>query len=309
MSFKSFFGAIWHALFYFAVYFLSQIIVVNWASIAISAYCAATVDHSRFLPEGISDISMLTADQLRVYNDALTKWLTDETLRIIDTLTMPLTLVSGILCLIAFVVLFRMRKKKLTVEAGITRLPLSQGITALALGFSANLFLSLFTSLLPIPEEWLASYSDAASFLNESSVLSWLTIVIAAPLVEEITFRGLFYTRLRRGMPMLAAMLLSAWVFGMIHGSILWVIIASCVGFLLVWIYEKMQSLTACILFHIAFNLSGQLGGLTGEISDALYWLLLTAGALASAALILRVQFTSAQKIELAMPQAPIENP
>ena len=50
-------------------------------------------------------------------------------------------------------------------------------------------------------------------------VVSIIVTVISAPIVEEVTFRGFMYGQLKGGMPMFAAMLISSWVFGMVHGD------------------------------------------------------------------------------------------
>lgn len=169
----------------------------------------------------------------------------------------------------------------------------------IALGAALNIFISLAITLIPFPADWVESYSESSSVLTESGILITLvTSVIAAPLVEEITFRGLIYSRLKQGMPMFAAMIISAWVFGMMHGTVIWFLYAALIGLLLSWIYEKYHSLTASVLVHFSFNLFGSLMELIGGMSDVAFLLMLTASGIASVALLIFIQRNSPHKIE-----------
>lgn len=81
-------------------------------------------------------------------------------------------------------------------------------------------------------------------------------IAIAAPISEEIFFRGMMFGGLRRRMPMLVAAFLSAAVFGLLHAftglSAVPPLIAF--GFILAVLYEKTGSIVPCILLHMLNN-------------------------------------------------------
>jgi membrane protease YdiL (CAAX protease family) len=83
-----------------------------------------------------------------------------------------------------------------------------------------------------------------------------LLVAIAAPISEEVFFRGMMFGGMRRRMPMLAAALFSALVFGLLHAfaglSAVPPLIAF--GFILAVLYEKTGSIVPGILLHMLNN-------------------------------------------------------
>ena len=89
---------------------------------------------------------------------------------------------------------------------------------------------ALVLALLPIPQELMEAYNNAAVGLGEPGLISALSTVLFAPIAEEVIFRGLVYTRLRRAMPAALACVLSSLVFGLLHGQLLWIAYAFIMG-------------------------------------------------------------------------------
>ncbi len=83
-----------------------------------------------------------------------------------------------------------------------------------------------------------------------------LSVAIFAPLVEELIFRGLVLSRLRKAMPAWLAVLLQGLVFGFVHGQLVWIVYATLFGLLLGYVRLRADSLKASILLHMGFNLS-----------------------------------------------------
>lgn len=83
-----------------------------------------------------------------------------------------------------------------------------------------------------------------------------LLIAIAAPVSEEIFFRGMLFAGLRRRMPMLVAALVSAIVFGGLHAftGISAVPPLIAFGCILALLYEKTGSIVPGILLHALNN-------------------------------------------------------
>ena len=83
-------------------------------------------------------------------------------------------------------------------------------------------------------------------------------IVIAAPIAEEIFFRGFIFGGLRGRLKFPAAAVISALIFGFFHytgpGSIGVVPQLALLGFALVWLYEKTGSIYPAIGVHAANN-------------------------------------------------------
>lgn len=66
---------------------------------------------------------------------------------------------------------------------------------------------------------------------------------IAAPLSEELLFRGILFERLRMALPFFWAALGSAAFFGLVHGNWAQGIYATLMGLILAWLYEKKNRL------------------------------------------------------------------
>jgi len=83
-----------------------------------------------------------------------------------------------------------------------------------------------------------------------------LLIVIAAPVSEEVCFRGMLFGGLRTRMPRLAAALLSAVIFGALHAltGISAVPPLIFFGFVLALLYERTGSIVPGTLLHMLNN-------------------------------------------------------
>jgi membrane protease YdiL (CAAX protease family) len=88
------------------------------------------------------------------------------------------------------------------------------------------------------------------------AALSVLDAVVGAAVVEELLFRGVLYTGLRRHLRALPAALISGVVFGAIHGyDPVGFVAVSFSGVLYALVYERTNSLVPCMLVHGLSNL------------------------------------------------------
>lgn len=290
MSIKGFFKALGRAAFYLAIYFVWQVIVVNWVSIGatfiLSAQYGSVSDQSEYL-------AMLDELTARVY----------ET---INAYSLHITLAAGLLTILTFIILFKFRKKKPFTEMGFSRIKAAQIPILILFGLSLNMFTSVFLSLIPFPSSWVEAYNMTNDILLESTFLiTALTTLVCAPIVEEITFRGLVYSRLCKGMPMFAAMLISSWLFGVAHGNMIQMLYASIIGFAICYIRIKYESLTACVLVHFGFNLFSFFSEWLSN-TDAL--VLMVIGAAASLLLLIYISKNTPGRIEFVISEdAPTE--
>jgi CAAX protease family protein len=83
-----------------------------------------------------------------------------------------------------------------------------------------------------------------------------LLIVIAAPISEEICFRGMLFGGLRERMPRIAAALISAVIFGALHAltGLSAVPPLMIFGFVLCLLYERTGSIVPGIILHMLNN-------------------------------------------------------
>ncbi len=89
-----------------------------------------------------------------------------------------------------------------------------------------------------------------------------LLIVVAAPISEEVCFRGFLFGGLRERMPRLAAALISGLVFGGLHATTGISAVPPLIvfGFVLALLYEKTGSIVPGILLHMLNNSVALLG-------------------------------------------------
>ncbi len=81
-----------------------------------------------------------------------------------------------------------------------------------------------------------------------------VTLVVLAPICEEIFFRGYFYPALRNRMDKWPAMLLNGFLFSLVHLEILGFIARWVLGSGLCYLYESKRNLSAPIAGHALYN-------------------------------------------------------
>jgi membrane protease YdiL (CAAX protease family) len=97
-----------------------------------------------------------------------------------------------------------------------------------------------------------ARFDDMASH----SLAALVSACILAPVLEEMLFRGIILRSFLRQYRPRKAILLSALLFGLAHLNVYQFVVASLLGLLLGWLYERSRSLWPCILLHASYNAS-----------------------------------------------------
>lgn len=194
---------------------------------------------------------------------------------------MLIALISDVITVLVLWLIFFCRRKSFLGETQICRFPVGGIVPIILFGFSANILVSFLLSIVPLPQSWLDSYFQNVSLVvNDKGIIAWIAAVVAAPIAEELIFRGLIYTRLKRAMPSVLAAVISSLLFGIAHGTILWAISTFLIGMLLIWLFETFHSLLASILAHSALNLIGMLPYFDNEMSDTEGWIWFAASLL-----------------------------
>lgn len=87
----------------------------------------------------------------------------------------------------------------------------------------------------------------------------FLSAVIAAPIVEEVIFRGVVLGSFRKVFPAWMSILFSAVIFGAYHMNPVAIVYASVMGIIAGIVYEKKRNLLFPIILHMANNFMGLL--------------------------------------------------
>lgn len=101
-------------------------------------------------------------------------------------------------------------------------------------------------------EEWLRSFFDVnvKSVTGPDLLVAGLVIIVAAPVCEEIFFRGFLYPAMRRRMGVWAASLLNGFLFAAVHFSLFGLLGRTLVGTLLCLLYEYTGNLWSPVTAH-----------------------------------------------------------
>jgi membrane protease YdiL (CAAX protease family) len=140
---------------------------------------------------------------------------------------------------------------------GVRRFKPSSALKWTLAAIGAYLLFAIFYSLLIVQPE----QEDIADGFGPIPV-QILLIVFAAPISEEICFRGMLYGGLRERLPRLAAALLAGLIFGALHALIGVTAVPPLIffGFVLALLYEKTGSIVPGILLHMLNNSVALLG-------------------------------------------------
>lgn len=168
-----------------------------------------------------------------------------------------ISLISGLLTLATLAVIFKIRRKHMRREVWLC--PVAGSVVGWAVGLAFCLYWCVTLLLSLVPEQWMRDYAQASAVLEETGVISVLSTVLVGPIVEEIIFRGLIFTRLRRVFSGKAAIVLSAAVFGYCHGDFVWFCYAFVLGMIFAWTMECSGSILPAMVMHIVFNGTNEL--------------------------------------------------
>lgn len=95
-------------------------------------------------------------------------------------------------------------------------------------------------------------------FLEEKNTLfllySTVFVTVIGPVFEEIFFRGFMYSAIRKKTGVPAAILLTSFLFSLLHTNIVGFLPIMVLGVLLAYLYEKTGSLVSPIIVHIIHN-------------------------------------------------------
>ncbi len=122
-------------------------------------------------------------------------------------------------------------------------------IMSLALG----ILIDPLTELIPMPE----SFEELFSKMVKPNVFSFLAVVVAAPVLEELFFRGIILEAFLKNYSPVKAIIWSAVIFGSAHFNPWQFVGAGFLGVLIAWAYYKTGSLIPGMLIHFFNNLVG----------------------------------------------------
>ncbi len=92
---------------------------------------------------------------------------------------------------------------------------------------------------------------------GQTGIFAFLLMVIAAPILEELIFRGIVLEGLLKRYTPSKAILVSSLLFGIVHLNPWQFVSAGIMGIFSGWVYYKTRSITPSIIIHAAGNFTG----------------------------------------------------
>lgn len=133
-------------------------------------------------------------------------------------------------------------------------------------GIAASTVVGVVWEILPFPEwAWEIYNETVADMLAGEDLMTYLAVVLMAPIVEELLCRAVCIGQFSRLIPKWVALLVSSLIFGVMHGNLIQGTYAFVCGLILGLIYLRYGSVTASILFHMGFNAASYLLSLIPE--------------------------------------------
>lgn len=105
------------------------------------------------------------------------------------------------------------------------------------------------------PEDMLEQIPELFGRDTLGFVLAFIVVVVAAPVIEELFFRGFIYPAFRERWGITAGIIVSGLLFAIFHFNLYVFVPIAVVGFALAYLYERTGSLGPPIMLHAINNL------------------------------------------------------
>lgn len=106
----------------------------------------------------------------------------------------------------------------------------------------------------PADPQWMRFMAEAMPTGPAGIALAFVAVVVAAPLAEELVFRGLLHRLASHLWGPWPAAILSALIFGLLHGEPWYLFGLIGIGLVLALVYEATGSVLACWVTHAVHN-------------------------------------------------------
>ncbi|MEI7918061.1 MAG: type II CAAX endopeptidase family protein [Candidatus Saccharibacteria bacterium] len=145
-------------------------------------------------------------------------------------------------------------------DIGLTRLPTWTDILMAPAGLIIYIFLSailIYITTQILPGFDINQAQDTGfSGINQryELILAFITLVVVAPIAEEVLFRGYLYGKIKKYLPIWVAILLTSVTFGFLHGAWNLGVDTFALSVILCLLRESTGNIWSSILLHMAKN-------------------------------------------------------
>lgn len=176
-------------------------------------------------------------------------------IEVINSITIPMKLIEiGILIIIfAIMIKIGLRDKQIV---SINSLKKTVSAELMILSLSIGVISNIIVNIIPnsIVNKSSAYKNLQKSYTKMNSIQLFIAIAILAPLVEEIVLRGMVLFEISR-LNNLVAIVVSAFIFAVLHGNIVQGIYAFTIGLFIAAVDIKYNTILYGILMHSCMNI------------------------------------------------------
>ena len=177
----------------------------------------------------------------------------------INAITPHVSIICNCITVLVLALYAFLRGSSLTERASIYKMPprfvISMMLMGITFSYAIAVALGLINAAKLFPEEWVTKLNEAnGGLVSSTPVINFICVVVMAPVLEEILFRGFILGTLKKEMHPWVAILISALVFGVAHGTPIGIIYASALGVVMGWLCVKFESVVPSLIFHMAYN-------------------------------------------------------
>ena len=185
--------------------------------------------------------------------DYNTDFLVEEAVRYTTEHSISILFFSNIVSLAVFLPIWlKTRKRNRPVK---NDNPAVTGLLVAGFFAAFNVIQMVVFALLDVMK-YFPSYENVSDlYITDSFAIQLLAIGVAAPVVEELVFRGIIMNRLK-WVPVWACVLIQGLMFGIVHLNVFQGLYAFVAGVLLGLVYLKYRSIVYVIVGHMAYNLT-----------------------------------------------------
>lgn len=176
---------------------------------------------------------------------------------LINEYSLQITAATNVVLIPIFALLLKSDNKKRRQRQGfVYKFPNKKSIALIGvLGMSAAVSVNAIVSISGLAY-FSPKYQQVSQIIYSGGIfMEIVSAVIAAPILEELLFRGMVYRRLRDFCSAKPAIIISAAFFGVFHGNLVQFVYAFIIGLMLAYVYEKMKTIWTPIIFHVGANL------------------------------------------------------
>lgn len=173
----------------------------------------------------------------------------------VESRPMLIVLLANLTVVLLYAIIIHARGEQVGRYIAFGPVPMRNMIGAVGAGIGFRYIFSILLALILRGSETLQSYNThMTQMMNDDTWLILLAVVIAAPIVEEIIFRGVLFRALERSFHKGIAIIVPSILFALAHTDPVQMVYAFFLGLLFAFVRAKSGKLLPCILMHFAFN-------------------------------------------------------